>query len=201
LLFDNAYSKKKYIPYVGNEIWNSAQIDYQASKKLSINYEFESRTELDYEKNQKFLNTFGIGYKVIPGIEINGLIRVRHKNSIPSFEYMLQETSKFSINKIEIKHRLRFQYKMKDFERILRNKFEVNYKLFDNFQIGINSESFLYLYHIDFSKFQEMRNSVFCEFSLSKMISIESGFMYETEFNVKKPKDARIYFLGLSLAL
>jgi hypothetical protein len=198
--FESLFAKKVYIPYVGSESWNSIELSYNINRWIGIEFENESRFELDHEKSTKILNTIGISTKPLTFMKMDGLFRVRHKNSVPSIEFLIQETSKFSISNVDFKHRLRFQYKMKDYERIWRNKFEINYEIIDNLTVGLSTESFYYLYSIDFGKFQEMRHEIFLEKGITKNIKVVLGFLYEIEFNIKKPKDARIYNIGLGFS-
>lgn len=195
------FAKKEYVPYVGNETWNSLELNYKLNKFISIEYESEARIELDYEKNIKLLNTVGVGYNILKFYKLESFIRVRHKNSIPSVEYLIQGTVKYSFSNLDFKHRLRFQYKAKDVERIWRNKLELSYNFLEKFKSGINSEAFLNVYTSNYSKIESFRHSIFLEYSLSDKVSIETAFMYENEFNTKKPKDARIYLIGLSFEL
>lgn len=195
------FAKKDYVPYVGNESWNSLELNYKLNKFISLEYESEARIELDYEKNIKLLNTVGFGYNILKFYKFESFIRVRHKNSIPSLEYLIQGTSKYSLNNFDFKHRIRFQYKAKDVERIWRNKLELSYNFLEKFKSGINSEAFLNVYSSNYSKFESFRHSIYLEYFISNKVSIETALMYEDEFNTKKPKDARIILLGLSFEL
>ncbi|OGU61542.1 MAG: hypothetical protein A2X64_02330 [Ignavibacteria bacterium GWF2_33_9] len=200
IFFSNeAYSKKSYIPYVGTESWNSIELSCELSEVIDIEYEFESRFELDYEKDTKHINNFGLSYKPLFFLKLDGVFRIKHKNTIPSVELITQANFKYEINPLEFQYRLRFQYKFKDYERIWRQRIKAEYKFLEDFSLELASEMFLNVYSSNFSKFEENRSTLSLGYEISKTFEVSAGFMYYTEFNVKKPKEARVYQLGLGI--
>ncbi len=191
-------SYAKYVPYNELESWNSINLKYNFLKKFKLSYEGEARYELDYEKEKTYLNSLTFGYEFLNNVEVELSYRIKHKDLIPRNEYFVALNYAIDIRDFELDYRFMYQYKEKNYETYLRNKFKLEYDFSKKFSTSLYNETFYNFTNLEFGEFEESRTGIAIEYEFIKDFEFELGFVYLSEFNVKKPKLARLIKTGLT---
>jgi hypothetical protein len=195
-------------------LWTNITI----KKKITKNFDASVTEELRFNENITELGTIytdiGAEYEILNGFKAGAFYRFVCKRRLDdsyskAHRYYFDLSYGYAIKRFEIGYRIRFQSQYKDYnsspeghvpEYYIRQKihFAVNTKT--RFDPYLDAEIWYHLYS-PWSDFDNIRISAGIVTRITKHHFIDTGFIYQQEFNVKHPVTDYIIYLGYKIVL
>lgn len=192
---------KKFKPII-NEFWLTTAYKYEYNKKLALEYTYEQRFELNGDKEKSVYNEITPSYKIFKNLSIDAGLRLRTKESNTNMEYLSSLSYKQSLWLFDLSCRLRYHYKIENdnsSKDYLRVKFDTDYDFTNYLSLQVQTEFF---YHFNYDlgdRFDKSRSGFELDWEFIKNWDLSAFWLYEHEFNIKKPNDTRVYGVSISL--
>lgn len=185
---------------VGQEIWVSGGLSYEFINNWEVFGEFESRNETTGKEETTNLIDLGVSYDISKSISATIASRIRDKEDRTDLEWIAAINGKYKIKPFEISGRIRYHRKYEKDDTpndYFRFKLALEYNITKELSIQAQSEAF-YLFLFDpGDRFDKLRSGFELDYEIFNNFKISAFWLYEDEFNVKKPQDTRIFGLGL----
>lgn len=189
---------------VGQEVWLGAGIKYEFVKDWEVFGEFESRNETTGKEETTNLYDLGVAYDFNKYVSANIATRIRDKQDRTDLEYLMAIIGNYKFKPFELSGRMRYHRKYEKDDtpnNYFRIKLSLEYNITKELSLQVQSEAFYLFLFDDGDRFDKLRSGVELDYEIIKSFKISAFWLYEDEFNVKKPQDTRIFGLGLKYAL
>lgn len=196
-------SQEAFSQYTDKELWTGAGIRYDINRRFRMDIEQECRWK-DQMGTFKFTYTeVGIRWRINRIFSIRGKYRYLFvPDDYDGGKFYLDGNVDLSKKRfpLSISYRLRYErgneFVVSKMENWLRNQFEINWNMSKIADPYLGWENFRRLDGINEARAN--RYSFGIDWRLSKIISLSSFYIFEDEFNVKKPLDRHIIGLRLT---
>jgi len=196
-------SQEAFSQSTDKELWTGAGIRYDINRRFRMDIEQECRWK-DQMGTFKFTYTeVGIRWRINRMFSIRGKYRYLFvPDDYDGGKFYLDGNVDLSKKRfpLSISYRLRYErgneFVVSKMENWLRNQFEINWNMSKIADPYLGWENFRRLDGINEARAN--RYSFGIDWRLSKIISLSSFYIFEDEFNVKKPLDRHIIGLRLT---
>jgi len=196
-------SQEAFSQSTDKELWTGAGIRYDINRRFRMDIEQECRWK-DQMGTFKFTYTeVGIRWRINRMFSIRGKYRYLFvPDDYDGGKFYLDGNVDLSKKRfpLSISYRLRYErgneFVVSKMENWLRNQFEINWNMSKIADPYLGWENFRRLDGINEARAN--RYSFGSDWRLSKIISLSSFYIFEDEFNVKKPLDRHIIGLRLT---
>lgn len=196
-------SQEAFSQSTDKELWTGAGIRYDINRRFRMDIEQECRWK-DQMGTFKFTYTeVGIRWRINRIFSIRGKYRYLFvPDDYDGGKFYLDGNVDLSKKRfpLSISYRLRYErgneFVVSKMENWLRNQFEINWNMSKIADPYLGWENFRRLDGINEARAN--RYSFGIDWRLSKIISLSSFYIFEDEFNVKKPIDRHIIGLRLT---
>jgi len=196
-------SQEAFSQSTDKELWTGAGIRYDINRRFRMDIEQECRWK-DQMGTFKFTYTeVGIRWRINRIFSIRGKYRYLFvPDDYDGGKFYLDGNVDLSKKRfpLSISYRLRYErgneFVVSKMENWLRNQFEINWNMSKIADPYLGWENFRRLDGINEARAN--RYSFGIDWRLSKIISLSSFYIFEDEFNVKKPLDRHIIGLRLT---
>jgi len=196
-------SMKAFSQTTDEELWTGAGIRYDVNKNFRLDLEQECRWK-DHIGTFKFTYTeVGIRWRISKIFSLRGKYRYLFvPNDHDAGKYYLDGNVDLSKKRfpLSLSYRLRYErgneFVVSKTENWLRNQIELNWNMSKVADPFLGWENFRRLDGINQARAN--RYSFGIDWRLSKILSLSSFYIFEDEFNVKKPQDRHIIGLRLT---
>ena len=189
---------------VGQELWLGGGIKYEFLKDWEVFGEFESRKETTGKSETTNLFDLGVAYDLNKYVSANIATRIRDKRDRTDLEYLMAIIGNYKFKPFELSGRLRYHRKYEKDDtpnNYLRMKLSFEYNITKDLSVQVQSEAFYLFLFDDGDRFDKLRSGVELDYEIINSLKISAFWLYEDEFNVKKPQDTRIFGLGWKCSL
>ncbi len=192
------------------KIWTSISHTSYFTKHLFVGFEEELR--FINEEDEDEMDLYQSLFNVSAGWRFNKMFKLSlgYRTRAYDWDYIRSEyqaSGYFSyeiIDDIYVNYRLRYHLKDvyeedKDNKEYIRNKVGVSYELCKRIKPYLTCEG---LYRFNYSKdsdFDEIRYTCGVSLDLPRKIDFDIYYCYQNEINVKRPKNAHVIGIGISL--
>ncbi len=186
---------------IGEEFWFSAGYEYKFSKDFSINYTNEQRFELNNDEEKSIYNEVKPSYEILKDLTIDAGFRLRTKVENTNPEYISSLTYKYTILDFDLSGRLRYHKKIENdnaTKDYLRVKFILKHEIIKDLNIKVQTEYFYRFLYDNGDRFDKNRSGLELDWEFVKNWDLSAFWLYENEFNTKKPTDTRVFGISLS---
>lgn len=206
LLSFSGYSQSQKGYSSTKSLWIGATLKRKVSDRVSVTIEQQTRTKnrLD-DLHSSFLEA-GVKYKFGKRYSVKTQLRYSIRNDARNtMRVSMDFGSKWRIKpaKLMFKYRARFQNAVVTYtgENItyLRNRVSIEYKVSKKWKINTMYESFFRFN--DRNEFRTNRYGLGGTYSYSKRLDVDIFYLYDQEFNVKKPEHVGVFGVQLNWAI
>ena len=215
-LFTLAFSLVVFIPVSGQVNDAGLWTNITLKKKIAKHLDACLTEELRFNENITELGTFytdiGAEYEILKGFKAGAFYRFIFKRRLDdsyskAHRYYFELSYANNIKRVQLGYRIRFQSQYKDYNTSPEGHVPADY-LRQKIHLGINTKTRFdpYLdgeiwYHLNppWSSFDAIRISTGIITRITKHHFIDTGFIFQKEFNVKEPVTDYILFLGYKI--
>ncbi len=193
----NLYSQEKP---VGDEIWQEYGLSWEFIKDFDVSLNYEKRRETSGKLRKTDLLDLGLSYRLNKRFSFKAGIRNRSKEDRNDIEWIIASYFKCKYERAEFAARIRFHRKYEKDDtpnNYIRLKLSSAYNFSKNLSVQVQSELFYLSFSGGTDKFDKLRSGIEFDYEIIKGLSFSGYWLYEDEFNVKKPQDTRIFGFGI----
>ena len=188
-----------------DELWVGFEVKYDITDDLMFEFGQQARYKEDYSVFKMSLTDFGLHYRFTDNFKAFAFYRLRSRDEKPQHAAILALYAEEKWKPITIQYRLRFQNTFDledDNEYLIRNKLKVEADIKKLPFIPFTAAEIFYRHGYDKGdRFNRYRLYAGVEFDLPNKQKIDLLFIYQEEFNMKKPDLRRIIGLYYSVKL
>lgn len=200
LIIYSSHSKTTY-PLEDRQAWFEVKLEYDISKKLSLELSEELRYYKNYSKLSQTLTDIGLDYNFTDFFKAGFFYRYRINPDENKFRNEIYSNLSFKvpIGKFVLTDRTRIHIKFRHNESSinnLRNMFTLQYEINKNIRPYLSFEFYYRFFYEKGDRLTEGRYYIGSKFSFDKQHQIDLFFMREQEYNTNKAVHSNILGLG-----
>ncbi len=211
-----AFSLVTLLPLSGQVNDAGLWLNVTVKKKITKRLDALLTEELRFNENMCELGIFytdvGAEFEFLKGFKAGAFYRFICKRRLDDsyskiHRYYFDLSYGFNIRRVELGYRIRYQQLYKDYNtspeghvplRFIRQKIHFGINTKTRFDPYLDGEVWYFL-NDPWSEFDQVRISTGIVTRISKHHFIDTGFIYQEEFNVKDPETDYILFLGYKI--